>query len=120
MLNKKEQKFIDTVWAFYEKQGKIRAMDTIAFSLTTHRGCFGEGRFCSIAFHEGRIILSRSEESILAEARKIAALPDFKGYLVDVGGATANMYGIDCSRKQTRGACTDKRCNVGARFSNTG
>ncbi|MCK7507195.1 MAG: hypothetical protein MZV70_26225 [Desulfobacterales bacterium] len=55
-------------------------MDTISFSLTTHRGCFGECHFCSIALHEGRTILSRSEASILAEARKIAALPDFKGY----------------------------------------
>lgn len=98
------------VHPFYAAQGKVRAMDTIAFSLTTHRGCFGECHFCSIALHEGRAIVSRSEESILGEARRIAALADFKGYLADVGGATANMYGIDCSRKQTRGACTGKRC----------
>ncbi len=102
--------FSRRVHPFYSAQGKVRAMDTIAFSLTTHRGCFGECRFCSIALHEGRTILSRSEESILAEARRIAALPDFKGYITDVGGATANMYGIDCARKQTRGACPDKRC----------
>ena len=102
--------FSRRVHPFYEKQGKVRAMDTISFSLTTHRGCFGECRFCSIALHEGRTILSRSEESILAEARKIAANPDFKGYIVDVGGATANMYGIDCARKPSRGACPDKRC----------
>jgi len=102
--------FSRRVHPYYEKQGKVRAMDTISFSLTTHRGCFGECRFCSIALHEGRSILSRSEESILAEARKIAALPDFKGYLVDVGGATANMYGIDCPRKQMSGACSDKQC----------
>ncbi|MDP2855010.1 MAG: YgiQ family radical SAM protein [Smithellaceae bacterium] len=102
--------FSRRVHPFYEAQGQVRAMDTIAFSLTTHRGCFGECHFCSIALHEGRTIISRSEESILAEARKIAALPNFKGYLVDVGGATANMYGIDCSHKQSRGACPDKRC----------
>jgi uncharacterized radical SAM protein YgiQ len=102
--------FSRSIHPFYAAQGQVRAMDTIAFSLTTHRGCFGECHFCSIALHEGRAILSRSEESILAEARKIAALPDFKGYLVDVGGATANMYGIDCSRKQLKGACPDKRC----------
>ena len=102
--------FSRRVHPFYEKQGKVRAMDTIAFSLTTHRGCFGECRFCSIALHEGRTIISRSEESILSEAKKITALPDFKGYLVDVGGATANMYGIDCTQKQSRGACSDKRC----------
>ncbi len=102
--------FLRRVHPFYENQGKIRAMDTISFSLTTHRGCFGGCHFCSIALHEGRTILSRSEASILVEARKIAALPDFKGYLVDVGGATANMYAIDCSRKQTRGVCPGKRC----------
>ena len=98
------------VHPFYATQGKVRAMDTIAFSLTTHRGCFGECRFCSIALHEGRTIISRSEESILAEAREITAHPDFKGFIVDVGGATANMYGIDCARKSTKGACPDKHC----------
>jgi uncharacterized radical SAM protein YgiQ len=102
--------FSRRVHPFYAAKGKVRAMDTIAFSLTTHRGCFGECHFCSIALHEGRTIISRSEASILAEAQRIAALPDFKGYLVDVGGATANMYGIDCSLKQVRGACLDKQC----------
>jgi len=102
--------FSRRVHPFYEAKGQVRAMDTIAFSLTTHRGCFGECHFCSIALHEGRTIISRSEASILVETRKIAALPDFKGYILDVGGATANMYGIDCSRKQIKGACPDKRC----------
>ena len=102
--------FSRRVHPFYARQGKVRAMDTISFSITTHRGCFGECRFCSIALHEGRLITSRSEESILAEARKIAAHPDFKGYIVDVGGATANMYGIECGRKQAKGACPDRRC----------
>jgi uncharacterized radical SAM protein YgiQ len=96
----------------YLKQGKVRAMDTIRFSLTTHRGCFGECNFCSIGLHEGRNIISRSEASILEEAKKISARIDFKGYIVDVGGATANMYGIDCARKVTKGACPDKRCLV--------
>ncbi len=98
------------VHPFYAAQGKVRAMDTIATSLTIHRGCFGECRFCSIALHEGRTIISRSEEAILAEARKISAHPDFKGFIADVGGATANMYGIDCARKSTKGACPDKHC----------
>ncbi len=102
--------FSRRVHPFYAAQGSVRAMDTIFFSLITHRGCFGECSFCSIALHEGRTIISRSEESILAEAKKIAAFPDFKGYLVDVGGATANMYGIDCPRKQSRGVCPDKQC----------
>ncbi len=98
------------VHPYYLKQGKVRAMDTIKFSLTTHRGCYGECNFCSIGLHEGRKIISRSEKSILEEAKKIAALKDFKGYILDVGGATANMYGIDCARKDTKGACADKRC----------
>ncbi|NLA42295.1 MAG: YgiQ family radical SAM protein [Smithella sp.] len=102
--------FTRRVHPFYAKQGKVRAMHTIAFSLTTHRGCFGKCRFCSIASHEGRTILSRSEESILQEAQKIAALPDFRGTITDVGGATANMYGIDCARQTGRGVCADKPC----------
>ena len=94
----------------YKAQGKVRAMDTIKFSITTHRGCYGECNFCSIGLHEGRTVISRSEKSIIAEAQKLAALPDFKGYILDVGGSTANMYGIDCRRKQTQGACQNKRC----------
>lgn len=98
------------VHPYYKAQGKVRAMETIKFSLTTHRGCFGECNFCSIGLHEGRTIISRSEKSIIDEAQKITELPDFKGYILDVGGSTANMYGIDCRRKQTQGACQDKRC----------
>ncbi|MDX9816731.1 MAG: YgiQ family radical SAM protein [Smithellaceae bacterium] len=100
------------VHPYYLKEGKVRATDTIKFSLTTHRGCFGECNFCSIGLHEGRKIISRSEASIMEEAKRIAASEDFKGYILDVGGATANMYGIDCTRKDTKGACLDKRCLV--------
>lgn len=102
--------FARDVHPFYRAGGKVKAIDTIRFSLISHRGCFGECNFCSIGLHEGRTIISRSEKSILAEAQKLTALPDFKGYILDVGGPTANMYGIDCPRKQTRGACLDKRC----------
>jgi len=102
--------FSRDVHPYYKAQGKVRAMETIRFSLTTHRGCFGECNFCSIGLHEGRTIISRSEKSIIDEAQKIAELPDFKGYILDVGGSTANMYGIDCRRKQIKGACQDKRC----------
>jgi uncharacterized radical SAM protein YgiQ len=98
------------VHPFYKAPGKVKAQDTIKFSLNSHRGCFGECNFCSISVHEGRTVISRSEKSILAEARKLTALPDFKGYILDVGGATANMYGIDCHRKQTQGACRNKKC----------
>ena len=102
--------FTREVHPYYQAQGKVQAMETIKFSITTHRGCFGQCNFCSIGLHEGRTIISRSEKSIMDEAQKIIELPDFKGYILDVGGSTANMYGIDCSRKQTQGACQDKRC----------
>ncbi|MGD0022467.1 MAG: YgiQ family radical SAM protein [Smithellaceae bacterium] len=102
--------FTRDVHPYYSVQGKVRAMDTIKFSLTTHRGCYGECNFCSIGLHEGRTVISRSEQSIINEARQIAARPDFRGYILDVGGSTANMYGIDCPRKISRGACADKRC----------
>lgn len=102
--------FVRDVHPFYRTQGKVKAMDTIRFSITSHRGCFGECNFCSIGVHEGRTIISRSEKSIISEAQKLVALPDFKGYILDVGGPTANMYGIDCARKQTQGVCPDKRC----------
>ncbi|MGP8154043.1 MAG: YgiQ family radical SAM protein [Smithella sp.] len=102
--------FTRDVHPFYGAQGKVKAMETIKFSITSHRGCFGECNFCSIGLHEGRTIISRSEKSIIVEVRKLAALPDFKGYILDVGGSTANMYGIECLRKQIRGACKNKRC----------
>ncbi|PKN52630.1 MAG: YgiQ family radical SAM protein [Deltaproteobacteria bacterium HGW-Deltaproteobacteria-13] len=102
--------FTRDVHPFYSEQGKVKAMETIKFSITSHRGCFGECNFCSIGLHEGRTVISRSEKSIIAEARKLTAFPDFKGYILDVGGSTANMYGIECSRKQKNGACKNKRC----------
>jgi uncharacterized radical SAM protein YgiQ len=98
------------VHPFYKSAGKVNALDTIKFSVTSHRGCFGECNFCSISVHEGRTIISRSEKSIITEAQKLTTLPDFKGYILDVGGGTANMYGIECNRKQTLGSCKNKRC----------
>ncbi len=102
--------FTRAVHPFYQAQGKVQAMDTIRFSITSHRGCFGECNFCSIGVHEGRAVISRSENSIISEAQKLAALPDFKGYILDVGGPSANMYGMNCRRKQTQGGCPHKRC----------
>jgi len=102
--------FTRDVHPYYLAQGKVRALETIKFSITTHRGCYGQCNFCSIGLHEGRTIISRSEKSIIEEAQKITGLTDFKGYILDVGGATANMYAIDCRRKQIQGACQDKRC----------
>ncbi|HEX7433437.1 MAG TPA: YgiQ family radical SAM protein [Anaerolineaceae bacterium] len=95
---------------YYEAQGAVKALETIQFSISTHRGCYGECNFCAIAVHEGRTVRWRSETSILAEAQALTHLPGFKGYLQDVGGPTANMYGFECRKKLTRGACDDRRC----------
>ncbi len=95
---------------FYKQNGHVRALDTIRFSIPTHRGCYGECNFCAIAIHEGRTVQSRSIRSIIREAKRIVELPDFKGYITDVGGPTANMYGFECRKKLEKGSCTDRRC----------
>jgi uncharacterized radical SAM protein YgiQ len=95
---------------YYERQGAVRALDTIRFSIATHRGCYGECNFCAIAVHEGRTVRWRSPESILAEAERLTRQPDFKGYIQDLGGPTANMYGYECDKKLARGSCLKKRC----------
>ena len=91
-------------------KGKIRAWDTIRFSVTTHRGCYGECNFCAITAHQGRCVTSRSEQSVLDEAKRFTRHPRFNGVIADVGGPTANMYGFECVRKRSHGACADKRC----------
>jgi uncharacterized radical SAM protein YgiQ len=95
---------------YYESQGAVKALETIRFSINSHHGCYGECNFCAITAHEGRTVRWRSPQSILAEARALTELPDFKGYIFDVGGPTANMYGFECGRKLKKGACPDKRC----------
>jgi uncharacterized radical SAM protein YgiQ len=90
--------------------GPVKALETIQFSISTHRGCYGECNFCAIAVHEGRTVRWRSPESILAEAETLTHLPGFKGYIQDVGGPTANMYGFECSKKLKSGACPERRC----------
>jgi uncharacterized radical SAM protein YgiQ len=95
---------------YYERYGKVKALETIRFSISTHRGCYGECNFCAITVHEGRTVQWRSQKSILDEAQKIIMLPDFKGYIVDVGGPTANMYGYECKKKLQQGCCKDRRC----------
>jgi len=95
---------------YYEALGPVRALETIRFSITTHRGCYGECNFCSIAVHQGRTVHWRSEDSIEREARRLAQFPDFKGIIQDVGGPTANMYGFECDKKTVHGSCADKRC----------
>lgn len=89
---------------------KIKAIDTIKDSITTHRGCFGECNFCAIAVHQGTTVISRSEDSILDEVKKIAKSKDFNGYIKDLGGPTANMYKIECTKKLKFGKCKDKKC----------
>ncbi len=98
------------VHPFYAKNGKVRAMDTIKNSITTHRGCYGECSFCAIAVHQGRRVVSRTADSVVAEAERIASMPGFNGIIYDVGGPTANMYGIECPRKAEKGACPDRKC----------
>jgi uncharacterized radical SAM protein YgiQ len=95
---------------FYEKQGPVKALETIGFSVSTHRGCYGECNFCAIAVHEGRTVRWRSPESIVAEVEAMTNLPGFKGIINDVGGPTANMYGFECRKKLKNGVCEDKRC----------
>lgn len=102
--------FSRRVHPYYAGYGAVAASNTIDFSITTHRGCYGECNFCAIAVHQGRTVVSRSEESIMREAVKIAQMGNFKGYITDVGGATANMYGVECEKKLKSGACKDKRC----------
>lgn len=105
-----ESDFEDAVHPYYLTGGKVRAMDTVRNSITTHRGCYGDCSFCSIALHQGTTVVSRSRESIVREARRIASRPGFNGVILDVGGPTANMYGIECGRKAERGRCPDRRC----------
>ncbi|MBW2594219.1 MAG: YgiQ family radical SAM protein, partial [Deltaproteobacteria bacterium] len=95
---------------FYKKQGHVKALVTIKFSLTTHRGCYGECNFCAIAVHQGRTIQWRSQKSIVKEAELLSRYPDFKGYILDAGGPTANMYGYECTKKLKDGPCPDRRC----------
>ena len=95
---------------YYERQGPVKALETIRFSIPTHRGCYGECNFCAIAVHEGRTVRWRSPESILSEAEQIAHLPDFKGVIYDLSGPSSNMYGFECPVKLHKGACENKHC----------
>ena len=100
----------NAVHPYYLEKGAVKAMETIKNSIVSHRGCYGECSFCAISVHQGRTVVSRSEGSIISEAKKIASSPGFNGIIYDVGGPTANMYGIECSKKLVKGACLDKKC----------
>ena len=94
----------------YKEQGGIPAIEELKFSLTSNRGCFGGCNFCALTFHQGRIIQTRSHESILAEANHLIWDKDFKGYINDVGGPTANFRHTACEKQNTKGACINKQC----------
>ncbi|MGE4549470.1 MAG: YgiQ family radical SAM protein [Intestinibacillus sp.] len=94
----------------YEAEGGVPAIAEVQFSIIHNRGCFGACNFCALAFHQGRFISARSHESVLSEARQIAASPGFKGYIHDVGGPTANFRFPSCKKQARAGLCRDKRC----------
>lgn len=94
----------------YEALGGVQAIEEVRFSLTSNRGCFGACNFCSLAFHQGRIVQVRSHDSLIEEAKKIIDMPDFKGYIHDVGGPTANFRHTACKNQLKTGACKNKKC----------
>ncbi|MGN1410353.1 MAG: YgiQ family radical SAM protein [Eubacteriales bacterium] len=114
-----EREELDAVYALpytrtyhpmYEKMGGVPAISEVKFSITHNRGCFGGCNFCAIAFHQGRAVRSRSIESCVEEAKLISQMPDFKGYIHDVGGPTANFRYPACKQQIEHGVCANKRC----------
>lgn len=99
-----------TYHPMYEKMGKIPAIEEIKFSLTSNRGCFGGCNFCALAFHQGRIVQVRSHASILDEAAMCTEEKDFKGYIHDVGGPTADFRHPACKKQMTKGVCKNRQC----------
>ena len=94
----------------YDALGGIPAFSEVKFSLISNRGCFGGCSFCALTFHQGRIVQTRSKNSIIDEAKILISEPDFKGYIHDVGGPTANFRAPACKNQLTRGACVNKQC----------
>ena len=102
--------YMRTYHPMYEKDGGIPAIKEVKFSLISNRGCFGGCNFCALTFHQGRIIQSRSQESIVEEAKLITQDPDFKGYIHDVGGPTANFRNPSCKKQLEKGVCMNRQC----------
>ncbi|MDP6409282.1 MAG: YgiQ family radical SAM protein [Planctomycetota bacterium] len=94
----------------HDAAGGVPALETVRWSVNTHRGCLADCSFCSITFHQGRTIQGRSEESVLREVARLAERHDFRGTITDVGGPTANMYGLGCDRLERGEACLDRDC----------
>lgn len=105
-----ELPYMRTYHPSYESKGGVPAIDEIKFSITSNRGCFGACSFCALTFHQGRIIQSRSHESIIREAKQMIQEKDFKGYIHDVGGPTANFRFPACKKQMEYGACKNKQC----------
>ncbi len=102
----------------YAKMAGVPGFETVRFSITGHRGCVGECNFCSLFAHQGRMIQSRSKESILSEVRILAQAREFKGTITDIGGPTANLYGATCEQWDTAGACKTKQCMMPVKCKN--
>ncbi|MEG0456715.1 MAG: YgiQ family radical SAM protein [Oscillospiraceae bacterium] len=102
--------YVGTYHPCYEKEGGVPAISEVKFSIMHNRGCFGACNFCSIAFHQGRYVTSRSMESILKETEKITQMEDFKGYIHDVGGPSANFRFPSCKNQDKHGVCRGKKC----------
>jgi len=96
----------------YEKDGGVPAIAEVKFSITHNRGCFGGCNFCALAFHQGRSVRSRSIESVVEEAKLITEMPDFKGYIHDIGGPTANFRHPACKKQLEHGVCSNRKCLV--------
>ncbi|MBP3542488.1 MAG: YgiQ family radical SAM protein [Clostridia bacterium] len=94
----------------YDKLGGVPALQEVRFSLSAVRGCFGSCNFCALTFHQGRVVTSRSEESLVKEAKLLTTFPDFKGYIHDVGGPTANFRSPACDKQLRSGACKNRQC----------
>lgn len=99
-----------TYHPIYEEKGGIPALKEVKFSITSHRGCYGGCSFCALTFHQGRTIQHRSQNSIIDEAKLMTNYSDFKGYIHDVGGPTANFRDVACKEQLTRGVCKNKQC----------
>ncbi|MBR0412368.1 MAG: YgiQ family radical SAM protein [Eubacterium sp.] len=99
-----------TYHPIYEKLGGVAGIQEVEFSITHNRGCFGACNFCSIAFHQGRYVTTRSKESIIEEAEMLTHLPNFKGYIHDIGGPTANFRKPSCALQEEHGLCKGKKC----------
>ncbi len=102
--------FMRTYHPMYEKDGGVPGIEEVRFSISHNRGCFGACNFCSLAFHQGRYITTRSKQSIINEAKILTELPDFKGYIHDIGGPTANFRRPACDGQEKRGLCKGKKC----------